>query len=140
MLFCIPYAATGIITLNNERVILMAKKKKVIYSPDEILEQAARLVAGAINPSEMGLTPEQVDVEQFVIHFKTKAAEMWKNQDVLNIAIGPYVNVFGPGVYSNDVRIILDYVEEQMQMEFDFYYGLLISLDKKELHATWQPH
>ena len=118
----------------------MVRKKKFRKKTDDILSQAARLVAGTINPSKMGLTPEQVDVEHFVKHFKTKAAELWNNQDVLNLAIGPYVNVFNPGVYSNDVRIILDYVEEQMQMEFHFYYGILISLDKKELHATWQPH
>lgn len=118
----------------------MAKKKKVINKVDDVLTQTARLVAGTIKPSEMGLTPEQVDVEQFISHFKTKAAEMWNTQDVLNLAIGPYVNIFNPGIYSNDVRIILDYVEAQMQMEFHFYHGLLISLDKKELYATWQPH
>lgn len=117
----------------------MARKKKVIYSPDDILTQAAQLVAGAINPDKMGLTPDQVDVEQFVSHFKAKAAEIWKNQDVLNLAIGPYVNIFNPGLYSNDLRIILDYVEEQMQIEFHFYQELLISLDKKELHFTWLP-
>ena len=118
----------------------MARKKNFRNKMDDILTQAARLVAGSINPTPMRLTPEQVDVEQFVSHFKTKAAEMWNTQDVLILAIGPYVNIFNPGIYSNDVRIILDYVEAQMQMEFHFYHGLLISLDKNELYATWQPH
>ena len=109
------------------------------YIQAQILADVAQLVAGTINPFKMGLTPEQVDVDQFISHFKTKAAEMWNNQDVLNIAIGPYVNVFNPGVYSKDVRTILDYIEEQMQVEFHFYYGLLVTFDKNEIYATWNP-
>ena len=117
----------------------MAIRKKKQKSMDEILSQAAQLVSGTIDPYKMGLNSEQVDVEQFIGHFKTKAAEMMVTQDVLNIAIGSYVNKFNPGVYSNDMRIILDYIEDKMQIKFHFYSGLLISLNKSEIHFVWSP-
>lgn len=136
MFYIIPFAAMGIITLINKR------GENVVPNniQEKLLTDAARLVAGTIDPYKMGLTPEQVDVENFIIHFKEKAAEILVCQDVLKIAIGPYVNTFNPGIYSNDIRIILDSIEEKMQIKFDFYYGILIYLSKNELSANWLPH
>lgn len=118
----------------------MAKAENVRRSQEEVITQAAQLVAGTINPAEMGLTPEQVDVEQFISHFKEKVAEMLKNQDAIHIAIGPFVNTYNPGIYSNDIRIILDSIEEKMQTKFYFHYGILIALGKQQIFANWLPH
>ena len=118
----------------------VAKAETARRFQEDIITQAAQLVAGTINPREMGLTPEEVDVEQFVSHFKQKAAEMLENQEAINIAIGPFVNTYNPGIYSNDIRIILDSIEEKMQMKFYFHYGILIALGKQQIFANWLPH
>ena len=118
----------------------VAKAGTVPRSQEEVMTQAAQLVAGTINPREMGLTPEEVDVEQFISHFKEKAAELLENQEAIYIAIGPFVNTYNPGIYSNDIRIILDSIEEKMQTKFYFYYGILIALGKNHLFANWLPH
>ena len=118
----------------------MAKAETARRFQENFITQAAQLVAGTINPTEMGLTPEEVDVEQFVSHFKEKVAEMLENQEAIYIAIGPFVNTYNPGIYSNDIRIILDSIEEKMQMKFYFHYGILLTLGKNHLFANWLPH
>ncbi len=118
----------------------MAKTVTVRRSQEEVMTQAAQLVAGTINPMEMGLTPEEIDVEQFVSHFKEKVAEMLEIQEAIYIAIGPLVNTYNPGIYSNDIRIILDSIEEKMQIKFYFHYGILLALGKNDLFANWLPH
>lgn len=123
-----------------KEVKTVAKAEKVRRSQEEVMTQAAQLVAGTINPDEMGLTPEEVDVERFISHFKEKVAEMLENQEAIHIAIGPFVNTYNSGIYSNDIRIILDSIEEKMQMKFYFHYGILLVLGKNELFANWLPH
>ena len=118
----------------------VAKAETARRFQENFITQAAQLVAGTINPTEMGLTPEEVDVEQFVSHFKEKVAEMLENQEAIYIAIGPFVNTYNPGIYSNDIRIILDSIEEKMQMKFYFHYGILLTLGKNHLFANWLPH
>lgn len=118
----------------------VAKSKTVRRSQEEVMTQAAQLVAGTINPIKMGLTPEEIDVEQFISHFKEKVSEMLENQEAIYIAIGPFVNTYNPGIYSNDIRIILNSIEEKMQIKFEFHYGILLSLCKNDLFANWLPH
>ncbi|MBQ2835774.1 MAG: hypothetical protein IJE68_02940 [Clostridia bacterium] len=118
----------------------MARAETVRRSQEELITQAAQLVAGTINPDKMGFAPEEIDVEQFVSHFKEKVAEMLENQETVHIAIGPFVNTYNPGIYSNDIRIILDSIEGKMQMKFYFHYGILLALGKNDLFANWLPH
>lgn len=50
----------------------MANTRKAKMSREEILEQAARLVGQTINPEEMGIKPEDMELEQFIILFCKK--------------------------------------------------------------------
>lgn len=118
----------------------MAQKRRPKRSPEEILTQSAQLVAGTINPYEMGLEPEQVDIENFIKFFKEKAADMLKSKDALLVSIGPAINMDNDGIYSNDMREILDYIEEKMQTKFYFHYGLLLWFCKDDAYANWLPH
>lgn len=118
----------------------MAKAEAIRRFQEEVITQAAQLVAGTINPREMGLTPEEIDVDKFIQHFKEKAAELLESQEAIHIAIGPFVNTYNPGIYSNDIRIILDSIEEKMQTKFYFHYGILIALGKQQIFANWLPH
>lgn len=118
----------------------MAQKRRPNRSPEEILTQSAQLVAGTINPYEMGLVPEQVDIENFIKFFKEKAEEMLKNKDALLVSIGPAINTDNDGIYSDDMREILDYIEKKMQTKFYFHYGLLLWHCKDDAYANWLPH
>lgn len=118
----------------------MAKNQRPKLSPDELLAQSAQLVAGTINPYEMGLEPDQVDIENFVKFFKEKAAEMLETKDALLVSIGPAINTDNDDIYSNDMREILDYIEEKMQTKFYFHYGILLWHCKNDAYANWLPH
>ena len=118
----------------------MARKKRVTLSREEFVSQAAELVAVTINPDAMGITPEEVDIDLFIFHFKTKALEMLDTKSSLLISIGPDANPNGNDVFSEDMQIILDYIEMKMQTKFLFFYGLLALLGNDSLVANWVPH
>lgn len=118
----------------------MARKVKRERSQDEVVTDAARLVVCTVNPYEMGITPEEVDIDRFIELFKEKANEMLETKDALLITIGPEITIGGPGIYSDDFQPILDYIEEKMQTKFYFHYGILLYLCKNDLGANWLPH
>ena len=118
----------------------MANKPKAKRSQEEVLTQAASLVAATINSAAMGLTDEQIDVEQFKKIFKEKVAEMLKRQEMLVLSIGPCINTDSSDVYSNDMRSILDSIECIMHTKFYFFYGILLLVGKNDLFANWLPH
>lgn len=108
-------------------------------SEEEILDQAARIVAGTINPKEMGLKSDEVDVESFVALFKESLSHLLSSMDTVYIAIGTYVNTDSSAFYSDAMQIILDEIESKMNTKFYFYPGIIIWLCKNELHAAWLP-
>lgn len=118
----------------------MARKVKATRSQEEVITQAASLVAGTINSSAMGLTDEQIDVDQFKKLFEEKATELLKHQETLVLSIGPCINTDNDGIYSNDMQAILDSVEDKMHTKFYFYYGILLLVCKNDLFANWLPH
>jgi hypothetical protein len=114
-----------------------AKKRKL--SQQEILEQAALLVAGTINPEAMGVTPDEVDLEQFVQLFMKKAQEMLdKKGERMLLAIGPYLNREGT-LFTEDLKPIIDYIEEVTKTEFCFYNGIMVYFGKEDIGASWMP-
>lgn len=118
----------------------MANKPKAKRSQEEVLTQAASLVAATINSAAMGLTDEQIDVEQFKKIFKEKVAEMLERQEMLVLSIGPCINTGCTDIYSNDMRSILDSIESIMHTKFYFFYGILLLVGKNDLFANWLPH
>ena len=109
-------------------------------SEEEILDQAARIVAGTINAEKMGLTPEEVDVENFIKYFKEFLSRLLSYTDAAFIAIGKYVNTDSSGVYSDAMQTILNAIESKMQTKFYFYHGVAIWVCKNDLYAVWLPH
>jgi len=109
-------------------------------SQEEVLDQAARIVAETINANAMGITPEQVDVEHFIQYFKEAATQMLYSKEALYIAIGPYTNTDFSGVYSYDMQEILESIQYHMHTKFYFYYGVALWLCKNDLYAVWLPH
>ena len=118
----------------------MANRARKNRSEEEILDQAARLVAGTINAEKMGLTPEEVDVENFIKYFKESLSQVLSYKDYVLLAIGPFVNTESSNVYSDAIQFILNSIEEKMHTKFYFYYGILIWLCKNDLYAVWLPH
>lgn len=124
-----------------KEVNYVANKKRTKRSREEVITQAACLVAGTINSSAMGLTDEQVNIEDFKKLFKEKATEMLEKQELIVLSIGPCINVDGnDNVYSNDMQAILDSIEGKMQTKFYFFYGLMLLISENELFANWLPH
>lgn len=114
-----------------------ARKRKL--SQHEILEQAALLVAGTINPEAMGITPDEVDLEQFVQLFIKKAEEMLNQKgDRLLLAIGPYLNSEGT-LFTEDLKPIIEYIEEVTKAKFYFYNGIMVYFGKEDIGASWMP-
>jgi len=118
----------------------VARKPKKQLTQDEVVTMAAQGVVGTVNPFKMGITPEEVDIDRFVELFKEKANEMLETQDALLIKIGPEITIGGSGIYSDDFQPILDYIEEKMQIKYEFYYGILIYLRKTDVGGVWLPH
>ena len=108
---------------------------KAKFTQEEILNLAAHNVSLTIS-SEIS---EDV-AETFEKLFREKAYEMLQTQNALLLTIGPLVTTDNPGIYSKDIRSILDYVEEQMQMHFEFVYGLLMLAGKEEFYSIFLPH
>ena len=118
----------------------MAKTKRKQFSQEEFVTSAGQLVAGTINNEAMGITVEEVDIDNFIKYFKEKANEMLESQDYLLLSIGPAINTDGEGIFSNNMQTILDFIEEKMHTKFYFHYGILLWLGKKSLAANWLPH
>ena len=109
-------------------------------SEEEILDQAARLVAGTINAEKMCIAPEEVNVEIFIKYFKESLSHLLSLQNAVHLAIGTAVNGDFSGVYSYGMQYILDCIEEKMQTRFYFYHGISLWVCKNDLFAVWLPH
>ena len=108
-------------------------------SQEEILEQAALIVAQTINPDGMGLKPDEVDVEHFVKLFKKKAGEMLaQTDDRLLLGVGSYLNR-EKTLFTEDMKIIIDYIEEVTGKKFCFFNGILIYFGTEDIAANWIP-
>lgn len=108
-------------------------------SQEEILEQAAWLVAQSINPDGMGKTPDEVDVAHFVELFKKKAGEMLaKKEERLLLGVGSYLNK-EKTLFTEDLKIIIDYIEEVAGKKFCFFNGILIYFGAEDIAANWIP-
>ena len=118
----------------------LSKVRKLKLSQDEILQQAAMLVAGTINPEAMGITSEDVDLKQFVQLFMKKAEEMLdqKKGERLFLAIGPYLNRKGT-LFTPDLKHIIKFIEEETKIKFYFYNGIMVYFGKEDIVANWMP-
>lgn len=108
-------------------------------SKEEILDQSARIIAGTIDPEKMGLTPEEVDVENFIKNFKVSLSRLLLNSDTVYLAIGTYLNTDSSGIYSNSLQEILHYIETEMKTKFYFHHGIALWISKNDLFAVWLP-
>lgn len=108
-------------------------------SKEEVLDQTARIVAGTINPEEMGLTPDKVDIETFIKLFKESLSHLLSYMDSVYIAIGTYVNTDSSAIYSDAMQIILDEIEYKMNIKFYFYSGVILWICKNNFCAAWLP-
>lgn len=126
--------------LNYERGENMAKPTKKAMSREEVLEQAATLVAGTINPDAMGMEPEEVPLEEFIRLFIQKAGEMLdQSQDgYLRFSIGPYLNK-EENLYASDLYPIIEFIEEKLQRKLYFFNGILIFMGENDIAANWIP-
>lgn len=109
--------------------------KKVKFTLAEILALAAHNVSQTISPK-----PCEDVLETFQNLFKEKAFEMLQSKNTLLLTIGPLVTTDNVGIYSQDIRSILDYVEEKMQTHFEFNYGILMYISKNEIYSIFLPH
>lgn len=117
----------------------MARRAQKIRSEEEILDTAARLVAGTINAEKMGITPEEVDLENFIKYFKEYLSQLFSHNEAILLAIGTYVNTDKTGVYSRAMQFILNGIEQEMHTKFYFYHGTLIWACKNDLYAVYLP-
>lgn len=114
-------------------------KKQPQMSREEILERAAWNVAHMINPEAMGMEPEEVPVEEFVKYFKEKASEMLNQiEERMLLTIGPYMNK-EQTMYSKDLQPIMDYIEENVGVEFQFFNGIIIYFGRDDIGVGWNP-
>lgn len=116
----------------------MADTREAKMSPEEILEQAARLVGQTINPEAMGLKPDDVDLDQFVKLFMQKAGEMLDEKERLLLAIGPYLNREGT-LFTEDLKSIIEFIEQESKTKFYFFNGILVGFSKEDICANWIP-
>lgn len=115
----------------------MATKKISKYSSKEIIDLASKFISGILNPEAMGLTVDELDIEQFQNHFKETAKEMLKNQNSLSLRIGLFGSTNSSDVYSDDMRAILNVIEEKMQMQFYFKVDALLYFGKDFIYANF---
>lgn len=114
-------------------------KKQPKMSREEILERAAWNVAYHINPEAMGMTAEEVPVEEFVKYFKEKANEMLnQREERMLLTIGPYMNKENT-LFSEDLQPIMDYVVEKTQIEFQFFNGIIVYYGRDDIGIGWNP-
>ena len=118
----------------------MANRALKKRSEEEILDQAARLVAGTINAEKMGIADDEVDIENFIKFFKEFLSVTLSINDAVLLAIGKFVNTDSYGVYSDAMLFILNGIEEKMQTKFYFYHGISLWVCKNDLYAVWLPH
>lgn len=111
---------------------------KAKMSPEEILEQAARLVGQTINPEAMGLKPDDIDLDQFIKLFIQRAREMLNEKEQLLLGIGPYLNSEGT-LFTEDMKSIIEFIEKESKTKFYFYNGILVGFGKREIYANWIP-
>jgi len=105
------------------------------YSREEIVELVTHNVAETITPR-----PTELVLESFQKFFKEKLDELLDVKEALLLTIGPCVTTDGDGIFSNDIRTILDYVEEKMQTQFNFDYGVLMYVSNDEFYSIFLPH
>lgn len=117
----------------------MAILPSIKRSKEEVLDTAARLVAGTINPTKMGLSPEEVNVEDFIEYFKLAAETILDHKEVLYIAIGLHANTGSFKLYSGDMQTILECIHSVMDVEFHFHDGIVLWLYKNELYVGYLP-
>ena len=89
----------------------MANKKRPKFSQEEIVACAAEVVAMFIDIESMELDIKELD--NFVEYFKEKAHEMFQTQDYLLLSIGANINTDGEGIYSNNMRTIINFIKEK---------------------------
>ena len=122
----------------------MARNTEARFSQVEILELGAQFIAGTINKEAMGLYLDEKEFHKFLAlfkkHFKEKATEMLKEKSALLISIGPEINTDEDGIYSKDMQVILEHVENKMQTKFYFHYGAMLILGKTQFKPCWLPH
>ena len=118
----------------------MANRALKNRSEEEIIDQAARLVAGTINAEKMGIAPEEVDIENFIKYFKELLSQVLSYNEPVLLAIGKFVNTDSCGIYSNAIQFILNGIEQRMQTKFYFYHGISLWVCKNDLFAVWLPH
>ena len=114
-------------------------KKQPKISREEILERAARNVAHMINPEAMGMEPKEVPVEEFVKYFKEKASEMLNQiEGRMLLTTGTYMNKEHT-LYSKDLQPIVDYIEEKMGLELQFFNGIIVYFGDEDIGVGWIP-
>ena len=116
----------------------MARKKKQKYSKEEVLDYSSRLVAGKIDPEAMGITAEDIDIEQFLMLFRKKTEEMLEEKERMLFGVGPYLNKEGT-LFTEDLKPIIEFIEKETKMQFHFFNGILVYLGKDFIYANWIP-
>ena len=112
--------------------------RKAKMSQEEVIEAAARLVAGTINPEAMGIKTNDVDVEEFITFFIQKTSEIIVEKEKMLLGIGTYLNKKGT-LYTDDLEPIIDFIEKESGKKFSFFNGTLIWMGKDELSHSWIP-
>lgn len=112
----------------------MAKTNKQKHSEEEILSLASSFIVGLINPQEMGLSVDELDIDKIKACFKEIAKEMLTHQDSVFVTISNSEND-----YSEDMRTIMNALEEKMEMQFCFYGEALLSFGYDHIFADWSP-
>ena len=112
------------------------KSKKSQMSQEEVIETAAKIVAGTINPEAMGIKAEDVDLEEFIRLFVQKTSEIMRKDEKILLGIGTYLNQKG-NLYTDDLEPIIRFIEESSGKTFKFFNGILIWMGKNEIYATW---
>lgn len=108
-------------------------------SREEILDQSALIIAGAINSEKMGLMPEEVDIENFIKYFKIFLSRLLSKNNTVYLAIGTYLNTDSSAIRSNDMQTILNAIESEIQTKFHFYSGIALWICENDLYAVWLP-
>lgn len=113
--------------------------KRVKRSQEDLLDSAARLVAGTINPEAMGLDVEDIELDEFIKLFIKKAREMLENKDALTLSIGEYLNTEGNEVFSPDLKTIIEFIDKESKQSYRFLKGILVYLTHEDLGVSWNP-
>lgn len=63
---------------------------------------------------------------------------MLDEKDRLLLAIGPYLNREGT-LFTEDLKPIIEFIEEKMQIKFHFFNGILIYVGCNDIAVSWIP-